>query len=453
MKRFLYLILAFSISYSSSHAQKFWTLEECIKYALDNNLQIKRQKLNSEIASTTYSQSKLEYIPSVSAGSSFSMGSGRALNTNSYQYANNTKQGSAYLSANLILFDGFLRSNTIQKTKFDLMSSLQSLEKAKNDISINIATYYLQVLYFQEILEVNKSQLDVTQQRVEKTKKLVEVGNSARGTLLEIQAQAAAEKVNVTNGQNNVNIGYLNLTQLLDLDSVANFQIYKPIGLNSDSLTIPASVLTIYNEAELRMPQIKGAEYNLESYKRSMNISKSRLYPQLSISGDLYTQYDLLSKIPVDPSNLDPNGPKKNYPFNDQLKDKFYKQFSVNLNIPIFNKLQARSNVSISKVRVLDAEIAYSQAKQVLYKEIQQAHAEALASYDNFNSRKEAVISTEEAFKYSQQKFDVGMISAVDFNIAKNNLTKAKSDLVQSKYEFIFKVKVLEFYTGSALSL
>ncbi len=444
MKHLLYTLLFAFVLYSTSFAQKTWTLEECIKYALDNNLQIKRQKLSAEIADATYSQSKFEFAPSVNAGASFSRGAGNAP-TNSFGYAKQTKQGSAYLSGSLTLFDGFSRLNVIAKNKFDLMASIQTLEKAKNDISINIATYYLQVLYCQEILEVNKSQLEITAQRVDKTRKLVEVGNSAKGMLLEIQAQAAAEKVNVTNGQNNLNIAFLNLTQLLDLDSVANFQIYKPSELNSDSLIIPASVSNIYSEAEVRMPQIKASEYNLESSKKELSISKSGYYPKLFVSGELSTWYDLFAKMPF--------GSSINYPFKNQLKDQFYKQFSLNLNISIFNKLQTYRNISIAKIRVLDSELAYSQAKQVLYKEIQQAHAEALAAYDNFNSRKEAVISTEEAFMYSQQKFDVGIISTVDFNIAKNSLTKAKSDLVQSKYEFIFKAKVLDFYRGVSIKL
>ncbi len=441
---FIFLI-CFAMSVPVS-AQKTWSLEECIKYALDNNIQIKRQKLQTEISSNTRNQASYEFLPSLTAGSDFSLGAGRSLNTNTYQYANKTKQGDFYIAANYVIFNGFARVYSKEKKEVDYLGSLQTLEKAKNDISLNIANSFLQILYCQELLEVNKSQLDVTLQRVDKTKRLVEAGSSAKGDLLEISAQAAAEKVNVTNAQNNLNISYLILTQLLDLDSVGNFKILTPAEFNSSQLVIPESVVSIYNEAEVKMPQVKQAEFALESSKKSLNLSYSYLYPQLNASASLSTQYDLYAKVnpPTDMSD---------YAFIDQIKNKYYKQLNLNLSIPIFNKLQTKTQISNAKVNVLDAELAYTQTKLALYKEIQQAHADALAAYDNFLSRQDAVISTEEAFKYSQQKFDVGLISAVDFNIAKNNLTKAKSDLIQAKYQYIFKVKILDFYKGLPVTL
>ena len=446
MKRFLYLILVFCFSYSTSHAQKSWTLEECIKYALDKNIQIKRQQLTYEINEQNFNQSKYNMLPDLGVQFSHNLNSGRALNTDQYKWENkNFQDGSMGIQANVTLFNGFQNQNNIKYFKLSMQKSLADLEKAKNDISLNIALGYLDILYNTELLDIAKSQTEVTQLQVERNKKLVEVGNVARGTLLEIQSQASREKVNVTNAKNNLDISYLNLTQLLELDSVGNFQITKPELLTVEENKILESVMEIYNIAVARMPQVKSSELNLEVQKANLAISKGKYSPRLSMSGLYYSRY---SELATDLLN-----PNSKYTYLNQLQDNQYKQLSLNLQIPLFSKFQTRTTISTSKIQVSDAEITLLQTKKILYKEIQQAHADALASFDNYISRKEAVVWSEESFKYSQQKFDVGMISAVDYNLAKNNLTKSKSDLIQAKYQFIFKTKVLDFYKGSALSL
>ncbi len=446
MKRFLYLILVFCFSYSTSHAQKSWTLEECIKYALDKNIQIKRQQLTYEINEQNFNQSKYNMLPDLGVQFSHNLNSGRALNTDQYKWENkNFQDGSMGIQANVTLFNGFQNQNNIKYFKLSMQKSLADLEKAKNDISLNVALGYLDILYNTELLDIAKSQIEVTQLQVERNKKLVEVGNVARGTLLEIQSQASREKVNVTNAKNNLDISYLNLTQLLELDSVGNFQITKPDLLTVEENKILESEMEIYNIAVARMPQIKSSELNLEVQKANLAISKGKYSPRLSMSGLYYSRY---SELATDILN-----PNSKYTYLNQLQDNQYKQLSLNLQIPLFSKFQTRTTISTSKIQVSDAEITLLQTKKILYKEIQQAHADALASFDNYISRKEAVVSSEESFKYSQQKFDVGMISAVDYNLAKNNLTKSKSDLIQAKYQFIFKTKVLDFYKGSTLSL
>jgi outer membrane protein len=446
MKRFLYLLVVAFISLSGIQAQKTWTLEECIKYALDKNIQIKRQQLTHEIDEQNFNQSKYNMLPNLGAGFTHNLNSGKALNTDKYVWENkNFQEGSMGVQANVTLFNGFQMQNSIKFFKLSMQKSLADLEKAKNDISLNVALGYLDILYNTELLEVAKSQIEVTLLQVERNKKLVEVGNVARGTLLEIQSQAAREKVNVTNAKNALDISYLNLSQLLELDSVGNFQITKPELLSVEENKILESVMQIYTVAVSRMPQVKSSELNLEVQKANLAIAKGKYSPSLTMSGLYYSRYSALATDPLNPSSK--------YTYMNQLKDNQYKQLSLSLNIPIFSKFQTRTTVSNSKIQVSDAEITLVQIKKTLYKEIQQAHADALASFDNYTSRKEAVLSSEEAFKYSQQKFDVGMISAVDYNLAKNNLTKAKSDLIQAKYQFIFKVKVLDFYKGSALTL
>jgi outer membrane protein len=422
-------------------AQKYWSLEECIKYSQEKNIQIKRKELLTQSSSNNLFQSKMNLLPSLGAGADHNYSSGRSLNQEEYKWENaNLQQGTLGVQSEVVLFNGLQNYNEIQKAKFDLMLSLAELEKAKNDVSINIATAYLQVLFSEELLDVAKSQLDVSKLQVERNKKLVEVGNIARGNLLDIQAQAAREQVNVTNAENNLKIAYLTLTQMLELDSVGDFRVLRPENLTLDEVLPMQTVSEIYNQAVMAMPEIKSSEYFLKSTEKDLAIAKGRLSPRLSLSGTYYSRYNEFAKDPLNPTG--------NYPYSSQIKDNQYKQISLSLSIPIFNRYATRTQISNSKIYVHDA-----QYKKVLYKLIQQAHADAIGAYTNYNSRKEAVISTEEAFKYTQQKYDVGMSNTVDYNISKNNLIKAKSDLVQSKYEYFFKIKVLDFYRGVPLKL
>jgi outer membrane protein len=429
---------------NSVWAQKSWTLEECIKYALENNIQVKRQELSTQIRKKNFKQSKYEILPNLSAGASHSISLQNSLNQTTYQYEKNLQQGGYNIQSSLNLFSGFQTMNTIEQNKFNFMAGLADLEKAKNDISLNIASAYLQVLFNLELLDVAKSQLDVTQLQVEKTKRFLEVGNVARGDLYEIQAQAALEKVSVTNSENQLQLAYLDLIQLIDLDSIGNFKVVRPDSLKMPMTSIVLPLDTIFDEAVKRLPEIKSAEYTLKSYEKNLAIAKGQLYPSLSASLGISSRYLVNAKRS---DNVTP------YPILAQLDDYRGGDLSINLSVPIFSKFRNNTNIGIAKIQLLDMQYGVLQQKKILYKEIQTARTDAIAALENYNSRQESVKASEEAFKYSQQKFDVGTINSVDYNIAKNNLIKAKSDLLQAKYEFIFKIKVLDFYKGIPIVL
>ncbi|HEX3008845.1 MAG TPA: TolC family protein, partial [Bacteroidales bacterium] len=317
-------------------AQKYWTLEECIKYAQEKNITIKRKELLTESSQNSLFQSRMNLLPSLNAGADHSFSSGRSLNTEEYKWENaNLQQGSLGIQADVTLFDGFQNLNSIRKSKFDLLQSLSELDKAKNDISINIATAYLQVLFSEELLQIANNQLSLSLLQVERNKKLVEVGNVARGNLLEIQAQAAREQVNVTNAENNLNIAYLNLTQMLELDSIGDFRIVKPDSLTLDEVAPLISVGETYNQALANMPEIKSSEYFLKSSEKELAIARGKHSPRLSLSGTYYSRYNV--------NVADPLNPNKDYLFMDQLKDKQYKQLTINLSIPIFNRFSTRT--------------------------------------------------------------------------------------------------------------
>ena len=476
MKKIVKLLLgiAFIVAPTSLFAQqpKEWTLSDCINYALDNNIQIKRFGLQTDIATNNYVQSWVQMAPSLNSGAAHNLNYGRNIDKFTNQITNtNITSDNFYVQGAVNLFSGFQVINSIQQNRYLLNASLQDYERAKNDISIQIATVFLQVLQGQEALDVAQKQFEVTHLQLERVQKLVEVGNKAKGDMLEMQAQEANDKYNITVANNNLHIAYLTLAQLLELKYVEDFKIKRPDSVSVANTNVLSSVDDIYKDAEARLPQIKSAENQLRSYEKSLAVTRGQLYPTLTLTGTLGTGYsnarqratsemqtnttvigyvDGTNQQVINQSTTPVFG---NYPFMSQLKDNRSTTVALNLNIPLFNQLQVQKNIRNAKVRTIDADYNLQQTKKSLYQEIQKAHADAVAAFEQFNSANEAVIENEELFKYNQQKFDVGMISSVDFNIVKNTLTKAQSDLIQAKYLYIFKVKVLDFYRGVQIVL
>jgi outer membrane protein len=445
------LILSFSFSINAQDKpviNKKWSLVDCISYALENNVQIKRQAIIAKISGNNYNQAKLNVLPSLGAQFNHTLSYGRSIDIATNQFLDqNNYSGSAGAGADFIVFSGFKNVNSILRQKYALSANELLVDKAKDDIVLNIASAYLQILFSQELLQVAKSQLEVTQLQVEKTKKLVEVGNKAMGDLMQIQAQASTEKSNVTTANNNLNFSYLNLGQLLDMDSVTGFDIVVPENLQVDQNGILQSVDNVFNLAENARPNVKLAEFSAKMSEKDLLVAKGSRLPTLSVNGQVYTYYSQ-ALIAAIPSTAYPGRS-----ISDQFKGNISKQIGLTLNIPIFNRYSIETNIANSKLNLLDAEFKVRQAKLDLYKAIQQAHQDAVGAFDKYQSSVESVKSNQEAFSYAEQKFNVGMVSSVDYNVAKNNLTKAKSDLVQAKYEFIFKSRILDFYMGNDIKL
>jgi outer membrane protein len=444
----IFIVLFFS---HGASAQKEWSLEDCIKYALDNNIQIKRQALLAEMYSNNYEQSRFERLPNLNAGLSHSLSSGRNLDYSSISYVTNTFQnGSLGLQSNLTVFNGMQTENKIKQNKLLLLKSLQDSEKAKNDIILNIATAYLQILLDQELLNTSEKQYEVATLQSERVAKLVEVGNKAKGDLLEMQAQAANEKVNITTATNDLKISILTLTQLLDLDSTSGFQIKRPDSLQMMEVAYLSTIDSVYHQA-LDLPQIKSAELDMKSYEKALDVAKGSRYPTVSLSASLSTWYNQNN---LWQTYFDTAGVHTAYrSYKNQLKDNYYKQVNLNISIPIFNRRYTSTSIKNAKLNLLDSRYRLDQANLALYKQIQLSFTDAIAANEKHVSAQEAVKSNEESFKYIQQKFEVGLANSVDYNISKNKLINAQSLELQAKYMFIFKTKILDFYRGKRIEL
>ena len=446
-------ILIFSMVAINAQQENRWSLEECINHAIDNNIVIKQQALQTRFQDNTLKQSKLTLLPSINGSASNNFSFGRTLDETTYRFTeeSNVMSSSFYAGANLTLFNGLQSYNTIQRNKYNLQASLSDLQNIKDDIALNIALDYLQILLNKELVTVTASQLQTTIEQIDKTQKMVEAGSLARGNLLEIQAQAAREELQLINIQNQLDISYLNIVQLLEIKSTEEFEIFVPEIVVDETWIITGNVGNIYNDAEKIRPGVESARLKLLSAEYDLRIAKGGRSPRLSMSTTFSTGYsDIRQKL----LGIDIDGPiYGEYPFSEQIADNRNYGIGFTLSIPVFNGWQVNTNISNSQINIENYRYSLESSRKQLYKNIQQAFADAQASLKSYYASLKAVESMEESFRYTDQKFNVGMVTPVEYNAAKSQLLNAQSDLAQTKYEYVFKTKVLDFYRGKPLSL
>lgn len=454
--------------------QKIWTLEDCINYAFDNNLDIKKQILNVESNKLSLLQSGLIMLPNLNAYASNTWNWGQTIDMYTNTFATKeVRSNNFYISTNMTLFNGLTKFNTVKQNQIDLLASKYDLDVLRNSISITVAGYYLDILFNLELLDVARNQISITQEQVIRIQKMVDAGSSAKGDLLNIQAQSAAEELTVVDAENKLFISNLTLQQLIDLPVSKDFQVEKP---QLKAVEVPKDVMTpeqIFDYALLSRPEIKSADLRVQSAEKSLAIARGKISPTLSFGASWGTGYSGAAL------EIDPAIPPENilYPigitqitrdtvlspdliysyrtksFGNQLKDNNNKSIGFNLNIPIFNGWQGRTAISQSKILKNKADLDLDISKRDLRKSIEQSYADAAAALKKYKASEQKVAAQEESFKYTQQKFDVGMLTSFDFNNAKKDLAKAQSEVLQAKYDFIFKTTILDFYMGKPISI
>jgi len=470
----LFFLFFFSILINSTifcQEKNQWTLNDCISYALENNIQIKQQVLNTQYQENLYKQAKSDVLPDLNASGSYGTSFGRALDQTTYEFTENQTVQSINMnvSSTVNLFNGLQKYYTKKQSHYDLKAELQNLAKLKNDISLNIAAGYLQILFNEELVSVATEQLEVTNQQVERTRVMVEAGSLAKGELLQMEAQVAADELSLINAKNTLDISYLTLAQLLDLDSAENFSIVIPEIEQINDEVLLTSVNDIYQEATGILPQIKSAEYQYESSLMGKKIAEGSRYPRLSLTASYGTGFSDTRQQVVNTEYLTqtigqttggedvvttvPSLVYGNYPLGDQFKDNASTNIFLNLSVPIFTKFQINRNIDNSRLLVKNSQLELEYQQNQLYKEIQQAFADAVAALKKYNASEKTLTATEESFKYTREKYEVGLVNAVDFNLSQNQLVSTQSDLLQSKYDYIFKTVILEFYKGKPLEL
>ena len=465
-------VLVFSMfALTSTQAQKKWTLKECVDYALENNLNIKQTGINAELARINYNQNFAAMFPSVNGSATQAYNYGRSINPSTNNYSNNqfnSLQGS--ISADVVIFNGLRLQNTLQQSKINYAAGKYDMDKIKNDIAMAAVANYLSVLYAKENLKAAIDRVAVTNSQRNNIKIQVDAGNMAQGNLLDLESQVAQEEVLLVNAETSLSQAFLTLTQIMNLDSVEGFDIDAPSTVIPDQSTVAMDPNAIYAVAETLMPEIKGSELRNQSAEKGIAIAKGSYYPRLSAFAQYGTNFSNqlreLNGAPVF-NGYSPNGNvtvsgeevfspdyiinTRTTPFNTQYRNNRNQAWGLTLSVPIFNGLSARYGVARAKLNQQNINYQYDLQKQQLYKSIQQAHIDAVNTAKKYVAAQKSVTALKTSFSYTEKKLAVGMINTVDYTTIKNNLTKAESDLLQAKYELVFRIKVLDFYMGKPL--
>ena len=423
----------------SIQAQQIWSLEDCIDYALKNNISLKQSELNIELNKNEYFQSKMELLPSVNISNSFNNNRGRYINpfTNEFDEEVSSSLNLSY-NSNFSLFNGFKNINQIKKAANESLKSIYDLESAQNDLISSIALSYLQILFNEELYQTSQSQLDLTKNQENRIKTLVEAGSIAQGELLNIQSQLALEEQQLIQAENQLNLSKLQLAQLLELDQYENLNVLK-LDIKVPIFKIQNNINTDYAIALNTQSSIKSSELQINSAIYEHKIAKANYLPNLSIGHRISTLYlDNVNDM---------------FTFNEQLENNQQSAIYLSLNIPIFNKWSVRNSVAQSKIQIENSQLNAQQAKNQLRKNMEQAYADQLAAYKKYQATQKAVIAFKEAFIYINERYELGMVNSYEFNESKNKLITAESDELRAKYDLIFKVKLYEFYTSLKFEL
>ena len=445
MKRILFSLsfIIFHLSFSPCGAQTPWTLEKCIDYAVEHNIAVRQMENQIEQRQLQLQTSKAQRLPDLNASAGQNFSFGRGLTAENTYTNTNTSSTSFSIGTSVPLFTGFQIPNQVKLSQLNLEAATKDLEKARNDIRTQVAQAFVQTLYDMEISNVARRQIAIDSAQVARLKVLLEVGRASHAELSQQQATLAQSQLTATQAQNNVQLALLNLSQLLELDTPEGFAIAVPdSSLHSSLLTPNSSLLTpesIFAEAEGIRPEIQSEQVRLKATEHSIKIAQAGLYPSLSFSAGLGTNYYTTSGFPSDG-------------FGKQLKNNFSQYLGFNLSIPIFNRLQTRSSIRSARVDRLNQQLQLDNVRKQLYKEIQQAYYNTVAARQKLSSSQQARQASQDAFALVQAKYEQGKATITEFNEARNNMLKAESDLTQARYEYLYQTALIRFYQGKPMT-
>lgn len=415
-----------------------WSLRKCVDYAIEHNISIKQRENVKRQQQLQLSNAKNSRLPNLDGSVSQNFSFGRGLTSDNTYTNKSTSSTSFSLGTSVPLFTGLRIPNTIKLNQLNLEASTADLEKAKNDISVQVAQAYVQILYSMEIADVARRQVSIDSMQVVRLQAMIDNGKASEAELAQQKATLAQGRLTATQAQNQYEQAVLTLTQLLELPSADKFTVERPKVGDIDSNNEKYSVEAIYAEALGVKPEVRAEELRLKGSEYNINIARSGWYPQLSLSAGLGTNYYKTSGF-------------KGESFSDQMKNNFSQYIGLNLSVPIFNRFQTRNSVRSAKIERETQQLQLDNVKKSLYKEIQQACQAANAASAKYASSIEAGKSSNAAFRLMQAKYENGKANITEFNEAKNNLMKAESDLAQAKYEYVFQTTLVDFYRGKAI--
>lgn len=417
---------------------KTWTLSGCIDYALEQNIQVRQSILGNLANEINKEQALAQKLPSVSASvrQSFNWSNTQDYTTGatSFSGANNTSYG---VNSSVTMYNGQRLNNLVKQAEFDLQSGLYDSETIKESITICILNAFLQVVANEENVKNARSQLDATTEQLQLSEARLQSGIISRSDYLQVKSQLATEKLTLANAESNYAISKVNLMQLMELPVNDNFEIVRPVIDSTINQNLAPQAADVYATALGIKPQVKSVEYQKESAALNEKISRAGFYPTVTADAGISTGYS---------GTMDSN-------YFGQLGDATTPSVGVSVAIPIFQKKQVKSSVSLAKINYQNAELNEINTKNQLRKEIEQVCVDVVSAQSQYEASLESYTSTEESYEVAEERFNNGLINSVDFLFEKTNLIVAQNELLKSQFNLIFSYKILDFYLGNPITL
>jgi outer membrane protein len=439
MKR-IYLILTLFIIFffqDINAQEKKWTLEDCINYAISNNIGIKRQRLLTETAEVNFFKSKMDVLPSVNLGSDASIQYGRSIDpiSNGVTFLQNFRNG-YQLSSSIRLFNGFAGLNTISANKFMLKAGLENEKIARNTLIIDIMGQYYQVMYSKGLESASKMQLDLSEKQLFRITKMVETGREAVSKQYEIESQVSADRLSYTIAHNSASQAITTLKQMLQLEPGSEFDILIPEPNNIIITDVSFNPDSIYAIASQTLPRLKAIEYQLKASKKQIAAARGSLAPSLSVGAQLFTGFYTLL-----------NDTSSHKPYSTQMKDNFGQAVGVSLNIPIFNNYSTARNIKLAKINRNDTELRLEQEKNNLYIDIENACLNYNRGKDEFGAAVANYDFNVKSFNAVEKKFESGLVDVTSYSIAKTTLFRADTEALRTKLQLLIRKLTIQFYS------
>ena len=473
---FLVTLLGYSFAQAQSNQNTNWTLQDAINYALKHNISIQQNELNQRLALLTWRQSQYAQLPSLNVSPTYGISKGRSIDPTSNQFVTGSYNFlSASASSNVLVFGWFQQRNTIAKNKYSWEAAQADLNQLKNDVSLNIATGFLRVLMAREQIKVNEKQVALSAAQLQQTQKFAAVGRLPELNVAQLEAQLASDSSALISALSDYNASILDIKALLNLDFSQSFEAVIPDLPMEDRISLQTlSPEYIYQEAVKNVPSVRSAALKLKSAQKNWNAARGGLLPQLSLSGQLgsnwtstYRQFDGYTLSGTSSTGtfvniggtqydvMQPNViPRYSSPnMFTQLENNFRQTISATLNVPLFNGWQTQYQVRQAKLNILTQELTQYQTELKLKQDVYKAHNDATNAVQKYYAAKRSQEAAQRAFDFAAKRYELGLTNTVEYLSTQNNLYKAEASLLNSKYDLIFKLKVIDYYLGKQLTL
>jgi outer membrane protein len=477
---FFLILLIMSIATGNVGAQRveIWDLEKCIQHAIDHNLSIKRSELGVRYREVNLIESRFARLPNMNAGGQSGYRWGRSIDPTSNQFVTRriTSMGISG-SSGVTIYSGSQIRNSISQNRVNLEASEYDLEDTKNNVTLNVILFYLDVVFFQELVKNAERQLELTDAQLQQTIRMVEAGAVPLSNQLELEAQKASVEVETIRTKNELDLAFLRLKQLLLLPAGQEFAIQVP-EINVEDISMSGyNSSKVYEMALLTQPIMKSADLRVESSDIGIKIAQGGLSPTISVSANVFTNYSNAAQGPISDWEVSEiereigylaNDPLQkvmaktiiyipqsipNYTPFEQFGDNLSKSLTLNLSVPIFNNYRTRSNIQRASIARDEAIIARKEVDQQLRQTIERAFNDAMAASKTYYASLKQVEALEESFRSIERRYNLGATNFVSYQVAQNNMFNARYELLRSKYDYLFRIKVLDFYMGNSLSL